>query len=196
MALKDSDDYDLIGNHRPLSDKASTYIMGILGNKSHTAAAKDAGYVLPANPLKDNPKVQATIESGKEAIAQALGITPMKIIAEYAKIAFFDPRKTVDPSGNPIPLHMLDELTAGAISGIDVSSTDAGGNITSKVLKYKIQDKKAALDVLAKYFGMMQDRLELTGANGGAIQTEMTDNEVARRIALVLNRAMRERVVN
>lgn len=137
---------------------------------------------------------QGLLRSRQEEVAAACGVTAERVISEYARIAFFDPRQLFDVDGNPVPLHLLPEGIAAAISGVDVSSSDLGGNIKTKVLKYKLSDKRAALDALAKNLNLIPDRVEVTGKGGGAI--EMTDNDAARRVAFLLNKALREKVVN
>jgi hypothetical protein len=37
--------------------------------------------------------------------------------------------------------------------------------------KYKLNDKKGALDSMSRYLGMFNDKVELTGKGGGPIQT-------------------------
>ena len=54
-----------------------------------------------------------------------------------------------------------------------------------EIKEYKIVNKNAALDSLAKIKAMFIERREISGKNGGAIQHEVTSltQEQARRIA-------------
>jgi phage terminase small subunit len=80
--------------------------------------------------------------------AARLGITPERILQEYARIAFADLRRIADwgPEGlvpkNP---ETLSEEDAAAIS--EMVSGAAGYRI-------KLYDKKAALDAIARHLGM------------------------------------------
>lgn len=81
-------------------------------------------------------------------------ITPDRVLAEEARIAFADPRAVYGPDGEPKPPHCLDEDTARALAAVEVveSSSRAGG--TTVRYKYKFWDKRAALDRLARHLGL------------------------------------------
>jgi phage terminase small subunit len=42
----------------------------------------------------------------------------------------------------------------------------------------KFHSKTAALEMLARYFGMSKEKLEITGANGGAIQVRRIERVI------------------
>jgi hypothetical protein len=120
----------------------------------------------PATPRKRRGKAAvAEIDPrGKEAAAASrspdqdeitlraarLGITPERVLQEYARIAFADLRRFVDwgPDGlvpkNP---ETLSEEDATAIS--EIVSGGAGGKY-----RIKLYDKKSALDAIARHLGM------------------------------------------
>jgi hypothetical protein len=51
----------------------------------------------------------------------------------------------------------------------------------------KLHDKVAALQLLAKIQGLLRDRVEVTGADGGAIETVvLTPAERARRVQAII----------
>jgi hypothetical protein len=82
--------------------------------------------------------------------AARLGITPERVLQEYARIAFADLRRFVDwgPNGLvPKNSAALSEEDAAAISEIVSGGTDGKYRI-------KLYDKKSALNAIARHLGM------------------------------------------
>lgn len=88
------------------------------------------------------------------ARAARLGITPDRVLQEYARIAFADLRDIADwgpgedglnvkPSGNLAPGH------AAAIA--EIVAAAKGG----KIYRIKLHDKKPVLDALGRHLGML-----------------------------------------
>jgi hypothetical protein len=86
------------------------------------------------------------------ALAKELGITPQRVLEEYAHIALADVTHIVswDPSGR-LSVRPVEELSPddrAAIAEISTAGTSGGE------LRVKLYDKKAALDALARHFGL------------------------------------------
>ena len=88
-----------------------------------------------------------------------------RIIKEYQRIAFFDPRNLFDKDGNLKQIIDLDDDTAAVIASFEVTSmykkaVETGSQeLVSEVLKkLKHVDKKGALDSLARIQGMFNDK--------------------------------------
>ena len=81
-------------------------------------------------------------------------ITPDRVLAEEARIAFADPRAVYGPDGEPLPLHCLDEDTARALAAMEVVESTTRSGETTVRRKYKFWDKRAALDRLARHLGL------------------------------------------
>jgi hypothetical protein len=86
------------------------------------------------------------------AQAVELGITPEQVLKEYARIALADITHIVtwDKDGR-LQLKPLDEMSEderGAIAEISRTGAGEGG------VRVKLYDKKAALDALARHFGL------------------------------------------
>jgi phage terminase small subunit len=78
----------------------------------------------------------------------------------------------------------IDDDTAAAIA--EVSQTRDG-------IRIKFHDKLGALEKIGKHLGMLVDRHEHTGKNGGPIETvELSPLEAARRIIFALEKGLRE----
>ncbi len=85
------------------------------------------------------------------ARAARLGVTPERVLQEYARIAFADLRRVADwgPDGLvPKTPQALDDADAAAISEITTAGAKSGG------YRVKLYDKKAALDAIARHLGM------------------------------------------
>jgi len=129
----------------------------LLKGMDQTTAYEKAGYKArgksaeaAASRLLSNVKFKAEYEKANDRAAKRAEISRARIMEEYAKVAFLDPRQFFDKDGNLIPVHDLDEDVSAALGGIDVlhRKTTSGEIITTK--KIKFLDKKGALDSLAK----------------------------------------------
>lgn len=155
-----------------LTPKQARFIDEYLIDLNATQAAIRAGYSVRRSEvtgceLVSNRKVAEAIAIKRKRLEIKTGITQERVLQEYARIAFLDPRKLLDNTGRPLPMQELDEDTARAIAGLKVSDkytppTEEGGlPDISTVLEYKLADKKGALDSVARHLGMFNDKLNL-----------------------------------
>lgn len=137
------------------------YKTAYLACKNENAAAASASKLLR------NPKVTTYIAEKQQALQQKTQITQERVLQEYAKLAFFDPRKLFDDQGKPLDITQLDDETAAALAGLDVNDFYEGfgddRQFMGYVKKYKLADKKGALDSLARHLGMFTDKTEVSG---------------------------------
>ena len=129
-----------------------------------TQAAIRAGYsektaAEQASRLLTNVKIAAAIAEAQAKRSQRTGITQDRVLAELAKIGFFDLRKTFTQGGALIDPLSWDDETAGAIAALEVVSRpgeldDEGNRTVEHVHKIKAWDKLAALEKLGKHLGM------------------------------------------
>ncbi|MES0070697.1 terminase small subunit [Mesorhizobium sp. M0058] len=170
---------------KELTPKQARFVEEFMIDLNATQAAKRAGYSeltaqVQGSRLLSNVMVGEAIAARQAAIAQKLGVTQERIVAELAKIAFSDIRKAVQWGRSPIdtesenakpnglgiyPVELIgsdkmDDDTAAAVS--EVSLTQTG-------IKIKMHDKKSALVDLGKHLGMFKERVELTGKDGAAL---------------------------
>ncbi len=95
---------------------------------------------------KPEPDQEAIIER-----AARLGVTPERVLQEYARIAFADLRRFADWGPDGLVLKApgsLTEADAAAIS--EITAAGAG----SRSYRVKLYDKKSALDAIARHLGM------------------------------------------
>ena len=165
-----------------LTPKQAAFVAEYLIDLNGTQAAIRAGYsAKTANEqstrLLANVHINAEIQKAKLARSERTEITQDRVLEEYAKLAFLDPRRFYDAEGRLIDIPDLPADVAAAISGMDIAvekaGTDESGNpVFAQVRKIKLADKKGALDSVARHLGMFNDKLALTGKDGGAIEVE------------------------
>lgn len=139
-----------------LTPKQKRFVAEYLVDLNATAAAKRAGYKDPniGRQLITKNNVSAAIESAMQNRQKRTEITQDMVIAELAKLGFFDVRKMFDKNGKPLDISQLDDDTAAALVGLDVQDvTDSDGNFTGYIKKYKMADKIKALELLGKHLG-------------------------------------------
>jgi len=122
-------------------------------------AARDVGYAaksasVEGSRLLDNPDVQAEITRQPAILAEQPNVTPEKIVAELAVIAFSDLGDCIRINPDGTASIELGDTPAGATratASVNVNESRSGG------IRYRIKlhDKHAALVSLAKMFGLM-----------------------------------------
>jgi len=177
-----------------LSNKRHEAFAGhVAAGKSPTEAAKLCGYTetratVTASELMKRPEVATRIDQLSEKVTtiatDKAAIDKARVLTELGRIAFFDVRKLFDEAGNLLPVRELDDETAAALAGIDVTevavSEDAPLTYTKKV---KPVDKKGALELIMRHLGMFNDKTTVRHEFA-----DLTDQEIEARIA-ALSRA-------
>lgn len=148
---------------RGLTPKQQAFIVEYLKDKNGAQAAIRAGYSrrtakqIGAENLT-KPDVRAAIEFMLTQVAADAEITVERVMKEYARLAFLDPRRLFNPDGSPKAITELDDDTAAAISGIEHDTVrefdDRGKPYPVNVRKIRLVDKKGALDSVARHLGM------------------------------------------
>lgn len=150
-----------------LNHKQLRFIHEYLQDHNAAAAARRAGYSdstrgSHAAALMNNPLIRARIDEEMAALFERLRVSAFRLLQAQSRAAFCDPRKLFGPDGRPVPLHELDEETAGALT---VSYEDRP---QGKVLRVKQSPRHLALAALAKRFDrFIAERAALTAAEEG-----------------------------
>jgi phage terminase small subunit len=104
--------------------------------------------------LMARPPVRYAVERAAEARMERAGLTRARVLLEYARIAFGDLGRiaTWGPEGFALrPPQVLHDDDAAAIMAL---TEGAGG----KGLRVRLHDKGFALEALARYFGLLDER--------------------------------------
>ncbi len=163
---------------RKLTPKQQLFVAEYLIDLNATQAAIRAGYshrtaewMGPRLVTKSHVAVAIQDAMGKRS--EKVGIESEKVLHEILKLAMSDVRKLFDCQGRLLPVHMLPNDVAAAVSSIKVTTSRVPGTdpvaveFTSEI---KFWDKKGALELLGKH-------LKLFG-NDSANATVINNNVV------------------
>ena len=116
--------------------------------------------------ILQNPAVQAAIKAGEEAQLRAAGYSAARTLRELCQIAFLDHREFFDENGNLKPPMAWSQAQGAAVVGSEtvIKNAQAGDGHTDTVLKIRQADKVKANEILAKHFGLLVERVEVSGA--------------------------------
>jgi phage terminase small subunit len=92
-----------------------------------------------------------------------LEISGDRVLAEIAKLAFYDPRCFFDSDGRLKPIDEIDPDHAAIIGGIETLHKTVGDEKDGMavITKIKLADKGANLERLGKYFKLFTDKTEV-----------------------------------
>lgn len=153
-----------------LNPKQQRFIAEYLIDLNATQAAIRAGY--SAKTAKSigaenltKPAIAAAI-----AVSQSTTLTRLELTADMVRerlrlLAFQDIRTLFDERGNLKPIHELSDAAAVMVAGVEVikKNAEAGDGIIDTVHKVKVVDPVKALEMLAKHFGLLTEKVEHTG---------------------------------
>ncbi len=105
--------------------------------------------------------------AGKAKQLDRAELTAARVLQELRRIAFADVRGFFDPQGNLRSISTLTAEQAAALASFEViiKNAKAGDGVTDEVHKIKSWDKVHALELLAKHFKLLTDRIELVNAD-------------------------------
>lgn len=168
-----------------LTPKQRRFVDEYLIDLNATQAAIRAGYsaktaASQGERLLRNVEIQTGIQEAMKARQGRTEITQDKVLEELAKIGFADIRRALEWGPEVM---VVDEATGEtAVSNgvalvssekIDSDTAAAIAEIsqTAQGIKIKLHDKRAALVDIGRHLGMFKDKVELTGKDGGPVQT-------------------------
>lgn len=177
--------------------KYETFAREVAAGNTRAAAAVAAGYSAGdagsrGAKLARRPDIAARIaelqDEAAKTVLETVNVTRQRVIEEFSRIAFFDPAKLFDSEGCLIEITKLDEDTRRAIASIEHDDSfkysDDGDEPkrTGRTSRLKFLDKHGALVSLARHLGMFRDKVEITGPDGGAVQTTVDVNIDAKTL--------------
>jgi phage terminase small subunit len=144
------------------------------------AAAVRAGYAaksakVTASRLLKKPAIKAALQDKVTqhvaAVAEATKTTDLsaaRVLEELRRLAFCDIRGLFNANGDLKPLADLTEEQAACIGGFEVliKNAKAGDGVTDTIHKFKLWDKPKALEMLAKHFALLVERVEVIDEAG------------------------------
>jgi len=172
--------------------KHERFAQELAKGKSQAEAYQTAGYK-PSEPhasrLASNGKVTARVIELLQRASERAEVSVATVLAELAKIGFANIQDylKVTKGGDPfVDLSAMTRDQAAAVQQVTVEDfKDGRGEDARDVRKitFKLADKRAALVDIGKHLGMFRELHELSGKDGGPIQTQ----EVSAR-GIILDR--------
>lgn len=144
-----------------MTPKQQRFVEEYLIDLNATQAAIRAGYSAKTaysigEENLNKPDIASAIEERRAVLSEKAEVTQERIVAEFAKMAFYDPASIAgQPMSGPGDIAALPEEVRRAIVGW---GWDKAGNFT-----LKLADKNAALTNLGRHLGMFTDKVEQTG---------------------------------
>lgn len=182
---------------RGLTEKQKIFIAEYLVDLNATQAAIRAGYsprsarTIASRNLA-RPAIAAAIAEAQAKRLAALEMSAEAVLRELSAIAranIFDYMR-LGPDGEPIvDFSGLDRERAAALSEVTVEDfTEGRGENKRDVrrVKFRMHDKLAALDRLAKHYGLLRERVSHENPDGAALQPCHDTRQVARAVLALL----------
>lgn len=162
--------------------RVKMFVEAFLTNGSNATQAAVAAGLSPktaasagARMLK-NVKVSTLLKQRQTELAQKYELTTESVIRSLAQAVYFDPRKLYHADGSLKMIHELDDDTAMALAGFEVTEEKGSGEDRGKVIgftkKVKWLDKNTAREQAMKHFGLyLEDNKQKSPLEGVSRET-------------------------
>lgn len=153
-----------------MTPKQARFVAEYLVDLNGTQAAIRAGYSpkgaeVTASKLLRVGKVAKAVAAGKGKQLQDAGLSAARVLEELRRLAFADMRGFFDANGNMLPIQSLSAEQGSQIASLEViiKNAKAGDGVTDEIHKFKVWDKSRALEMLAKHYGLLTEKVEHSG---------------------------------
>ena len=140
--------------------RQEAFCHGVAKGLRKGVAYRQAGYkgdygVARTSSISQRPHILKRIDELIALGADHAQVTIDKVVRELALIAFSNPSDFVGDDDQPLALHQLTRDQAAAVQTVDViEQYDGKGRVSSRRFKYRLHDKRAALETLGKHLGL------------------------------------------
>jgi phage terminase small subunit len=159
-----------VRNKRPLTGRQERFVEQYVIDLNATAAARRAGYSARTARQQgaenlSKPDIARAIAEGKKRLTDKAALTAERVLLEISRIAFMDARAFFTPAGKLKPISELSEEQGAALAGFDVivGNTSGSDGHMDEIQKLKFCDKVACLEMLAKFCGLLKEKVDHTG---------------------------------
>ena len=157
-----------------IKQRRTRFIKEYLIDQNATRAAIAAGYSektakQQGSRLLTNVDVASQIETENAKINQKLDLTIERTKLEIARLAYYDPNAFWNEDGTAKPIHEIPEDARRAIAGFETAELFTGSGekreTAGYIKKFKLADKRGALELAARHLKMLTDRVEVTAGD-------------------------------
>lgn len=154
-----------------MNTRQQLFVLEYRKDLNATQAAIRAGYAkkgaeVTGSKLLRNPKVAAAVEKATARQLESAELSAVRVLEEMRRLGFSNVQDLFDANGDMIPIHKLTREQAACISSIEVvmKNATAGDGKIDRVLKFRMWDKRATLEMLGKHFALLTERVQIEGA--------------------------------
>lgn len=151
-----------------LNGKQQRFVVEYLKDLNATQAAIRAGYSektarQQGSALLSHPAILPLVAVKAEKQFAKAELTAERVLEEMRRLAFSDIRGICDSEGNLKPLSELTDEQASCIAATEIIQRNltSGDGVMDKVHKVKLWDKTKNLELLAKYFNLLQEQVNV-----------------------------------
>lgn len=153
----------------PLTPKQRRFVSEYLKDQNGTQAAIRAGYSKKtAQQISSRLLLNVVIRQIIEQKLQKHDITADRVLQELSRLAFSDLRSLYNPDGSLKPVHEWSDDAARAVAGVESEEIFEGAGQDRKYVgdlaKVKLWSKPQTLEVLARHFKLLTDKVEHSGS--------------------------------
>lgn len=154
----------------PLTPKQHLFVAEYLKDLNATQAAIRCGYSektakQQGSRLLTNADVAAAVAAGQQRVIDRAELKAERVLEELRRLAFADVRTLFDEAGNWKPIKQLSAEEAAQVAQFEIiiKNAQAGDGVVDTVHKVKLTDRLKALEILAKHFGLLVERVQVSG---------------------------------
>ena len=166
--------YADIPGDRPLTPKQQRFVAHYLRTLNGAKAARLAGYAPEGGPKVQaviaaqnlaKPNIKRRLEARLRDALEKADLSVHDVLLAIQRMVRHDIRKLFDEDGNHLPVHVLDGETAARIIGVEyvTKNVDSGDGHTDRIYKLKLEPRAPYVEMAAKYFGLLREKIELSG---------------------------------
>jgi len=181
-----------------LTARQQRFVSEYLIDLNATQAAIRAGYsaktarAIGAENLT-KPDIAAAVTAGRERLAARLEMTAEDVLRHASLIARSDLRRLFDEHGNLLDIDQLPAEVAAAIALVEVVERRVDHTQKAeRTRRIRLWDKIAALTLLARYHGLLTDKVEVDGRVGVITPEQarqMSDSEIETKLQEIATEA-------
>ena len=140
-----------------LTPKQQVFCDEYLQDMNATRAALVAGYarsVALNGQVMLMPKIQMYLKSRMEERSAKARFSADRVLEELGKIAFANMADYFDGNGDMKSMHEINDDAKAALWSVSVGDAGSGSTATGGMVKFRMYNKLAALDKIAKHIGL------------------------------------------
>ncbi len=174
-----------------LNDGQARFVQEYLVDCNGQQAAIRAGYSkktagAQASNLLKNPKVKAALGAAQKELSERVQIKQDRVLLELARLGFSNISDYLAWGPDGVTMVASASLTKAQTACIaEITETV---NQNGRQLRFRLHNKNAALETIAKHLGMLVERREISGPGGGPVEMkrsveDLSDEELMEIIA-------------